>query len=753
MDQRSQQLAVRTDVKLTDVLLLASPDYASKVITAITKGATTMVTSTAHGFATGDEIYITGVAGMTEINGMTGVVGETSTDQFELLIDSSAFTNYTSGGVAVRGRLQRCTINDLAEFFATTAQLVANQTADRDRANHTGTQPASTISDFDAAADARIANWVGAAPEALDTLEELAAALGDDANFSSTVTAALAGKMAKSANLSDVDNVAAARTNLGLGSMATQATSSYFAVANAFSEIGADGDPRQIAARANLGLGDMAQHSVSSYNAAWLIPHTGASTNVHGIGSGNAVVGTGTTQTLTNKTHTAPLLTAGSSFDVTGAGSVALFASMGANTLSIGGPTTTVSILGNLEVQGTKFVANVTDMEVEDKNIIINNGGNDGTSEGAGLTVKRTTTNGSLIYGAAYASKWAAGNVGSEVELANISSAQTFTNKNLDAAANTITNLDRYGTLANVPTTNVKDGMIYRPSDGLLPLRAQGNSWKPLYNGRVITDPLTVLGPPDFQWVATGTNNEYRLEALGGGSPGISQPATVFINNVEAPSGTIGSLAQGSYAWGSSGGFNTLVVRLAGNANPQTRAWGYVRGDALAWMVKGNMSATVSHGHLFLTSTSNAGTLTCRFRGRLAPSTPYTAYCLLWPGSADASVLIHQGIGWSDGTAFSSIGYRYYNRTVYVTNMSDATTFSSDTTNVETSGLPEFLAIRDDGTNRSFYIGTIPDYTRMTRIASMPRTTFLTPTHVGLVDLRNAWTGGSFFPHFEVVPG
>lgn len=62
------------------------------------------------------------------------------------------------------------------------------------RSSHTGTQTASTISDFAAAADARITAFVGAAPTALDTLDELAAALGDDANFSATVTNALATK-------------------------------------------------------------------------------------------------------------------------------------------------------------------------------------------------------------------------------------------------------------------------------------------------------------------------------------------------------------------------------------------------------------------------------------------------------------------------------------------------------------------------------------------------------------------------------
>jgi hypothetical protein len=59
------------------------------------------------------------------------------------------------------------------------------------RANHTGTQPASTISDFNTAVNDLIQNVIGAAPGALNTLVELAAALGDDANFSATVNAAL----------------------------------------------------------------------------------------------------------------------------------------------------------------------------------------------------------------------------------------------------------------------------------------------------------------------------------------------------------------------------------------------------------------------------------------------------------------------------------------------------------------------------------------------------------------------------------
>jgi len=53
-----------------------------------------------------------------------------------------------------------------------------------------------------------------AAPGALDTLNELAAALGDDPNFATTVTTTLAGKMAIAQNLNDVADKATARSNL-----------------------------------------------------------------------------------------------------------------------------------------------------------------------------------------------------------------------------------------------------------------------------------------------------------------------------------------------------------------------------------------------------------------------------------------------------------------------------------------------------------------------------------------------------------
>ncbi|EAV3291838.1 phage tail protein [Salmonella enterica] len=62
-----------------------------------------------------------------------------------------------------------------------------------------------------------IAALVDSSPGALDTLNELAKALGNDPNFATTMTNALAGKMDKSANGADIADNSAFLNNLGLG--------------------------------------------------------------------------------------------------------------------------------------------------------------------------------------------------------------------------------------------------------------------------------------------------------------------------------------------------------------------------------------------------------------------------------------------------------------------------------------------------------------------------------------------------------
>ena len=78
-------------------------------------------------------------------------------------------------------------------------------------AGNNSTQLANT-----AFVQAAIAALVASSPAALDTLKELAAALGNDPNFATTMTNALAGKMDKAANGKDIADVSEFLKNLGL---------------------------------------------------------------------------------------------------------------------------------------------------------------------------------------------------------------------------------------------------------------------------------------------------------------------------------------------------------------------------------------------------------------------------------------------------------------------------------------------------------------------------------------------------------
>jgi len=88
---------------------------------------------------------------------------------------------------------------------------------------------------------AAIGALIDAAPGALDTLNELAASLGDDPNFAATVTNGLAGKLASASNLADLPNKTTSRANLGLGSMATQAANAVAITGGTINGIALDG--------------------------------------------------------------------------------------------------------------------------------------------------------------------------------------------------------------------------------------------------------------------------------------------------------------------------------------------------------------------------------------------------------------------------------------------------------------------------------------------------------------------------------
>lgn len=79
---------------------------AAKTITGVTRANPGVVTSAAHGFSNGQEIYIDNVGGMTQLNARNFIVANATANTFTLKdafgtdIDTTGFTAYTSGGSA-----------------------------------------------------------------------------------------------------------------------------------------------------------------------------------------------------------------------------------------------------------------------------------------------------------------------------------------------------------------------------------------------------------------------------------------------------------------------------------------------------------------------------------------------------------------------------------------------------------------------------------------------------------------------------
>jgi hypothetical protein len=80
----------------------------AKNVTGITAAAQGVVTSATHGFADGNEVYFSGVVGMTQVNGQFYIVSDKDANTFKLkdidgnYISTAAFTAYASGGTVAR---------------------------------------------------------------------------------------------------------------------------------------------------------------------------------------------------------------------------------------------------------------------------------------------------------------------------------------------------------------------------------------------------------------------------------------------------------------------------------------------------------------------------------------------------------------------------------------------------------------------------------------------------------------------------
>lgn len=81
---------------------------ANKAITGATAANPVVITLVSHGYSDGDEVFISSVGGMTELNGKYYLVANKTANTFELTdvdgnnIDGTAFTPYSSGGTAAK---------------------------------------------------------------------------------------------------------------------------------------------------------------------------------------------------------------------------------------------------------------------------------------------------------------------------------------------------------------------------------------------------------------------------------------------------------------------------------------------------------------------------------------------------------------------------------------------------------------------------------------------------------------------------
>lgn len=88
----------------------------AKNITAATKANPCQITASTHGYSDGDEIWIKDVVGMTQINNKHFTVTVVDVDNITLGVDSSGYSDYTSGGTLIRDDLDAEIISALKDL-------------------------------------------------------------------------------------------------------------------------------------------------------------------------------------------------------------------------------------------------------------------------------------------------------------------------------------------------------------------------------------------------------------------------------------------------------------------------------------------------------------------------------------------------------------------------------------------------------------------------------------------------------------
>lgn len=77
--------------------------FDSQTITAITQAAAAQITVAAHGYSVNDPVFLSGISGMTQLNGVEAVVASVvDVDNFTISVDTTGYEAYVSGGAAAK---------------------------------------------------------------------------------------------------------------------------------------------------------------------------------------------------------------------------------------------------------------------------------------------------------------------------------------------------------------------------------------------------------------------------------------------------------------------------------------------------------------------------------------------------------------------------------------------------------------------------------------------------------------------------
>ncbi len=195
----------------------------------ITAGGNTLGASETLAFTAGSNVTITESSGAVTIASTdTNTNTQLSTEQVQDIVGGMLVGTETRIGVTYDDTNGR--INFVVDDMTANTQLTL---LDEDNFSSNSATAAASQQSIKAYVDAEVSGLVDSAPNTLNTLNELAAALGDDASFATTISTSLGEKLVKASNLSDLPNAGTARSNLGLGTASTLAGNGAVANGNA----------------------------------------------------------------------------------------------------------------------------------------------------------------------------------------------------------------------------------------------------------------------------------------------------------------------------------------------------------------------------------------------------------------------------------------------------------------------------------------------------------------------------------------